>query len=152
MQASVGAPAVWEPSCIEDQLLVALVNLKRAFHAGGLANLPVEPGAFPVLHHLAISGSARQGQVAEALGLDASTVSRHVRTLIKSGLLTSTRDAEDGRAYVLSVAPAGIEFLSSHLESRRELVDRGTAHFSPAERDEFVRLLNKFTQALLAAE
>jgi DNA-binding MarR family transcriptional regulator len=135
----------WAPECTEDELLVALFAVKRGLVARSGS---VDPGAFPVLHHLAAGGPSRQGALAESLGLDASTISRHVRTLAADGMVDSARDPEDGRAAVLSIAEPGRRFLADHLRSRRATLSEATAHFTPEERAELVRLLNKLAAGL----
>ncbi len=136
---------VWRPECTEDELLVAFVAVKRGFQG---ASVGVDPGSFPLLHHLATAGPTRQGQLAEAIGLDASTVSRHVRALIDDGLVEATRDPQDGRAMVLDIAPAGQEYLAAHLTRNRQTLQAATASFSEAERAELIRLLQKLAANL----
>lgn len=135
----------WVPECTEDELLVAIVALKRGFLAHSVG---VDPGAFPVLHHLASSGPSRQTALAEALGLDASTVSRHVRALADGGLVEASRDPDDGRATLLSITDPGLRFLTDRLRAHRERLGAATSDFSPSERTELVRLLHKLAAAL----
>lgn len=124
---------------------MAFVAVKRGFQG---ASVGVDPGSFPILHHLAIAGPTRQGLLAEAIGLDASTVSRHVRALIEDGLVAATRDPHDGRAMVLDIAPAGQEFLAAHLTRNRQTLQSATATFSQSERTELIRLLQKLASNL----
>jgi DNA-binding MarR family transcriptional regulator len=49
---------------------------------------------------------------------------------------------------VLTLTELGASFLSQHLQLRREAMARGTAGFTPAERAELIRLLQKFNQAI----
>ena len=135
----------WAPECTEDELLVAMVNLKRAFHARSIG---VDPGAFPVLHHLAAHGPVRQNALADALGLDASTVSRHVRGLAAEGHVAVGRDPDDGRATLLSLTPSGRQYLEQRMQAHRSALQAATAEFDPAERAELVRLLHKLADAL----
>jgi DNA-binding MarR family transcriptional regulator len=137
----------WAPECTEDALLVAMFAVKRAFQARAVG---LDPGAFPVLHHLASAGPSRQGALAEALGLDASTVSRQVRTLVDEGLLSATRDPQDGRATVLAISQAGREQLVDRLRAHRASLQAATAAFTGQERDDLVRLLTKLADALTA--
>ncbi len=137
--------ASWVPECAEDELLVALVAVRRAMQASMAG---ADPGTFPVLHHLAATGPTRQGHLAEALGLDASTVSRHVRALVEDGLVQAERDPSDGRATVLSVAPAGERALVERLHRHREVLAVATSGFTAEERAELVRLLGKFADTL----
>jgi DNA-binding MarR family transcriptional regulator len=135
----------WVPECAEDELLVAIAAVKRGFQANAVG---VDPGAFPVLHHLAASGPSRQAALAEALGLDASTVSRHVRALVDERLVEASRDPDDGRATVLVISGPGMAFLMDRLRTHRETLRAATSDFTPSERTELVRLLHKLAAAL----
>ena len=135
----------WAPECTEDALLVAFIGVKRALRG---ASVGEDPGTFPILHHLATSGPTRQGHLADAIGLDASTVSRHVRVLIDEGHVAAGRDPQDGRASVLTISPGGLEHLAQRLHSHRETLAAATASFSPSERAELIRLLAKLAEHL----
>jgi len=135
----------WVPECAEDELLVAIAAVKRGFQAHSVG---IDPGTFPVLHHLAAAGPSRQAALAEALGLDASTVSRHVRALSDGGLVVATRDPDDGRATVLAITEPGMTFLMDRLRSHRETLRAATSDFTPSERTDLVRLLHKLAAAL----
>ncbi|HEX6888150.1 MAG TPA: MarR family winged helix-turn-helix transcriptional regulator [Candidatus Nanopelagicales bacterium] len=135
----------WSPECTEDELLVALVALKRAFAA---RTFGVDPGVFPVLHHLAVAGPSRLGSLAEAIGLDASTASRHVRALVADGLVDATRDPDDGRATVLCLTEAGRTRLAERLRASRSTLQAATRDFTAPERAELVRLIHKLAAEL----
>ena len=137
----------WAPECMEDELLLALFAVKRGMFA---RDRGFDPGAFPALHQLVASGPSRQGPLAEALGVDASTVSRQVRSLVDAGLVAASRDPHDGRATVLAATDAGRAYLVDHLRARRATLQAATAQFAPQERAELVRLLNKLAGALAA--
>ncbi|MGB7981859.1 MAG: MarR family winged helix-turn-helix transcriptional regulator [Candidatus Nanopelagicales bacterium] len=137
--------APWTPECTEDALLVAFIGVKRALR---VASVGADPGTFPILHHLAASGPTRQGHLAEVLGLDASTVSRHVRVLIDEGHVLASRDPQDGRASVLTISASGLAHLAQRLHSHRETLAAATASFSPSERAELIRLLAKLAEHL----
>jgi DNA-binding MarR family transcriptional regulator len=137
----------WAPECTEDELLLAFVAVKRGMLA---RDRGLDPGTFPALHQLAAFGPSRQGAIADALGVDASTVSRQVRALADAGLVESCRDPDDGRATLLSVTDAGRAHLVEHLRARRETLRAATADFTDHERHELVRLLHKLAAALAA--
>ena len=141
-------PAVsqtWRPECAEDELLVALFALKRAL---ATKNVGVDPGVYHVLHRLAASGPMRQGALAEQLGLDASTVSRHVRALVEDGLIDASRDPDDGRATVLAITSPGVERMASRLKAHRARLEAATSSFTSEERTELIRLLTRLAAAL----
>ena len=139
---------LWRPECREDEVLVAFASAKRAFASGSSG----DPGVFPVLHVLASSGPSRQGALAEVLGLDASTISRHVRTLVRSGEATATRDPEDRRATVLTITPAGREHLVDRMRGHRVRLAAALESFTEQERAELVRLLTNLAAALSGSE
>jgi predicted ArsR family transcriptional regulator len=101
-----------------------------------------------------ITGDTKHADVltAEALGLDASTVSRHVRSLVADGLVDASRDPGDGRATVLSITEPGRQFLAERLRAHRATLQSATAGFTGQERADLVRLLHKLAAALGAAE
>jgi len=135
----------WRPECPEDELLFAFVALKRAMAA---RTVGVDPGIYQVLHQLAVTGPVRQGALAELLGLDASTVSRHVRSLVKDGLIDASRDPADGRATQLSISDKGRARMTERLRLHRTRLQAATATFTPEERAELVRLLNTLAARL----
>lgn len=141
----LGVSETWRPECAEDELLVALFGLKRALQAKGAG---VDPGLYPVLHRLAASGPMRQRALADRLGLDASTVSRHVRTLVSEDLVAVSRDPDDGRATVLAITPTGRERMAARLASHRSRLQDATSTFTPDERAELIRLLTMLAAAL----
>ncbi len=139
---------LWRPECPEDEVLVAFASAKRAFAVGSSG----DPGVFPVLHVLASSGASRQGAVAESLGLDASTISRHVRTLVRSGEVTATRDPDDRRATVLTITPAGRAHLVERIRRHRVRLTAALESFTEQERAELARLLTNLAVALSGSE
>lgn len=139
----------WRPSCLEDELLIALVNVRRAFSNRAAGDgVVLDPGLFPLLHHLAVAGRMRQGQLAGAMRLDASTISRHVRSLVRDGLIQAAKDEVDARAVMLEITEQGRAALGADLVARRDVITAGSQEFSAAEKAELIRLLNKFTAAL----
>ena len=106
-----------------------------------------EPGTFWLLHSLRCQGAIRLTDLAAKLGLDASTVSRHITHLEKkSGLVERTPDPLDGRAQLLKISPKGRQLLDLGLARRRA---RLTGHFENWDRDDvetLERLLNRFVQ------
>ncbi len=68
------------------------------------------------------AGSPRVSELADAMGLDLSTVSRQVSSLRRLGLLEAVPDATDGRSQRLTATPAGVAVL--HAERRRRQTSR----------------------------
>src|SRR5215472_18901611 len=66
-----------------------------------------EPAAFAVLATLCRGAAARPSDLAAAVRLDLSTISRHVQTLEADGYLVKARDPRDGRSCRLKATAAG---------------------------------------------
>jgi DNA-binding MarR family transcriptional regulator len=75
----------------------------------------------------------RSRDLAEHAGLDPSTVSRAVATLVAQGLLTREADPHDGRATLLVVTPAGRAELSDALRWYDDLLTHALAGWSADE-------------------
>jgi DNA-binding MarR family transcriptional regulator len=68
-------------------------------------------GDIVTLGVLEARGSIRPGQVAAALNVDPSVISRQLVTLAKLDLITRGTDPEDGRAELITITPQGRERL-----------------------------------------
>ncbi len=104
-----------------------------------------------LLHKLALTPGARVADLADSCGLDASTASRHVRTLEDAGLLTRLGDPDDRRAARLSLTKAGQDALDRALRIRGDLVTKATAHWSDADQRRLAELLTRLSGDLAAA-
>ncbi|MGH8869687.1 MAG: MarR family winged helix-turn-helix transcriptional regulator, partial [Actinomycetes bacterium] len=68
---------------------------------------PLDRAAVAVLARIADDGPLRVSDAASALGLDLSTVSRQVQTLVDGGFATKEPDPADRRASLVSATGAG---------------------------------------------
>lgn len=62
---------------------------------------------YSLLSHVVKLGPLRAGELAAAMRLDASTLSRNLQPLIERGLLRLEPDSNDARSKVVSVTPGG---------------------------------------------
>ena len=79
----------------------------------------LDGAAYGLLALLQDTGPLRASDLVARLGLDKSTVSRQVSTLVALGLVTREADPADGRAQVLSTSPEGAARLSRIRDARR---------------------------------
>jgi DNA-binding MarR family transcriptional regulator len=86
-----------------------------------MAGHNLELAAFYVLAQLA-EGPRRMRDLADALALDKSTVSRQVQRLEAGHLVTRTRHPTDGRGWVLSITPEGLDVLARQRRARRAVI------------------------------
>ncbi|MGN9789327.1 MarR family winged helix-turn-helix transcriptional regulator [Nonomuraea sp. ZG12] len=94
-----------------------------------------------VLHR---AGPLRVSQLAEVLGLDRTTVTRHLDDLESRGLVTRQPDERDRRAMMVSLTATAQEFLDDLRVRNRALIRRICADWTREERAAFGLLLPRF--------
>ena len=125
-------------------LMMALGRQLRQRQPGDV----VDYSAFPILKLLSHQGPMRLSALASALGLDASTVSRHARQLEDRGLLVRTGDPDDGRASRVALSAQGDACLARGFETRRLLLTHALDGWSDEERETLRTLLHRLVQNL----
>jgi DNA-binding MarR family transcriptional regulator len=110
--ASTGTPAGAEPDDDFVRLereIALLLRRSRAISArlAGKLHRDLDGAAYGLLALLQDAGPLRASDLVSRLGLDKSTVSRQVATLVDLGLVERTADPADGRAQVLTPSSEG---------------------------------------------
>ncbi|WP_370376091.1 MarR family winged helix-turn-helix transcriptional regulator [Catenulispora sp. GAS73] len=105
-----------------------------------------EIGMMSVLSSVAAHGPARLSKVAQHVGLDPSTVSRHVQNLERAGLLQKAADPTDRRATQLHVTAAGLARLEEAWRRRAALIRDGLSQWAPEDLRRFRVLLERFAE------
>jgi DNA-binding MarR family transcriptional regulator len=72
-----------------------------------LAEVPLQPSGWTIITVLNREGGLRVSQLAAALGVDQSTVSRQLKPLYAAGLVSRTEDPQDRRGAIVASTPAG---------------------------------------------
>src|ERR1700730_1049829 len=85
-----------------------------------------------------------QISVARLLGLDRSTTGMVIKTLEKAGLIGRAVGARDRRRASLTLTRAGERMLERLAEPAQRAQTRVLSAFAPAERAQFLALLDKF--------
>jgi DNA-binding MarR family transcriptional regulator len=135
------------------ELVVALLTVARRLRSR-LPEGRFDPAMMFVLHHVQAGGSLRVSALAEALGLDTSTASRHVRQLELGGLLARTGDPDDRRASRVRLTRRGRGALERAMRARAARLDRALADWSEEDRATLTTLMTRLADSLdrLAAE
>ena len=112
----------------------------------------LEGSGLAVLMHLVTSGPLRTSALAERLGLDHSTASRHVAVLERSGHVERVRDPDDGRAFLLRATEAGTRAFADTRALRDSLVARVLEDWTPAQVADFAASLARFNDAVVGLD
>jgi DNA-binding MarR family transcriptional regulator len=136
------------PDTAEDALMSLLMALGRRMRQRQPGDA-IDYSAFPILKLLSHQGPMRLSALAHALGLDASTVSRHARQLEDRGLLERTGDPDDGRASRVAISEAGNDCLARAFESRRLLMSAAMEGWTDDERQTLRGLLHRLVESLM---
>ncbi len=120
------APTITDPAAHEAHVAlereVALLLRRARAIQGRLASelhRGLDGAAYGLLVLLDDAGPLRASDVVVRLGLDKSTVSRQVASLVDAGLVDRVADPDDGRAQVLSTSVEGHRRLSEIRDARR---------------------------------
>ena len=133
---------------IEQQMTVLLRRVQRIHLATTSGEVNLERSAYGIMCKLADDGPQRLGALAQAFGLDPSTITRQVQALEETGLAHRETDPTDRRASLLDLTSHGREVLDETRTRRREAFFRAMAEWDDSDREEFGRLLAKFNADL----
>jgi DNA-binding MarR family transcriptional regulator len=136
-----------EPATVEDALMVAMARVGRRFRQQ-LPGDDLDFSTLILLKTVAHLGPMRVSAIASALDLDASTVSRHVKSLEDRDLLGRTSDPDDRRASRVGISPHGLAGIEASATRRRELIGSLLADWSDADRESLRRLLHQLALSL----
>jgi DNA-binding MarR family transcriptional regulator len=123
--------------------LSALLRGLRSLHGHVLARADVrcEVAGAAVLGQLELLGPVRLTELAQALGLDPSSVSRQVSALERAGWVTRADDPTDRRAQRLQLTAAGSEVVAAITRERATVLERLTPDWSGHDLEELTGLL-----------
>lgn len=133
-----------EQATLEEMVFAATVLVGRQLrqrHPGD----EIEFSSLAMLRAVEQHGPLRLSALATALHLDASTVSRQVRTLEERGLLERTTDPGDGRANLVAITPDGLRCLEDGATRRRDLIAERLADWDAVDRAALHRLLERLS-------
>lgn len=128
-------------------LVMALFSTVRRMRAQGTGE-PIDIPSIYVLQMVMVNPDIRLSELAGHVGLDASTVSRHVRGLEAVGYLTRMPDPHDKRASRVRLSDAGTDVITAALRTRAEMITAAMADWSVEDRARFTELAVRFATDL----
>lgn len=108
----------------------------------------LDRSGYLLLHTLGTHGPRNVHALAEALGLDASTVTRQVVALERQGHVHRARDPRDGRAVVVEATGSGLAELAAHRVARTDLYAGVLGGWSRLDRALLAELLGRLNADL----
>lgn len=133
---------------LEPELASLVRRLEMTYRRRGY---PMERAHYLLLS-LLLDGEKSSAELAEALGLDHSTVVRQVAAVEERGYATRVPHPRDGRSMLLRATPEAAAAVAAMRRTRCERLDRLLADWPEAEREQFGTLLARFNAALVRAE
>jgi DNA-binding MarR family transcriptional regulator len=128
------------------ELLDTLMGVGRRFRRPS-AGATVDAGSFWLLKSLLGDRPVRPTDLAASMGLDISTISRHLAQLHRAGLVERSPDPDDRRAQRVQLSPTGRAAVDTALAARRALLERSLGDWT----DEDVEQLHRLTTRMLAS-
>ena len=131
-----------------------LLRRSRAISARLASELhpDLDGAAYGLLSLLQDAGPLRASELVTRIGLDKSTVSRQVTSLVALGLVDRSADPEDGRALVLTPSAEGSARLARIREARRARWEADMAGWPVEDVARLAELLGRFNRLREARE
>ncbi|MDQ1585226.1 MAG: hypothetical protein QOJ90_822 [Actinomycetota bacterium] len=111
---------------------------------------PMDRAAYLLLRRLDADGPQRVAELATALGLDGSTVTRQLTTLEGAGHVRRSAHPTDARATLVTATSAGRRAMDALRRHRQERIALLLDGWSPRERSELARVVGHLNEALRA--
>jgi DNA-binding MarR family transcriptional regulator len=108
----------------------------------------LDRAAYVILRHLQQDGPQNVSALAARLNLDGSTVTRQVTALQRDGLVERHPDPRDGRGTVIEPTQKGLAQVDAVRQARRALYDKVLHDWSPAQRADLARALERLTLSI----
>lgn len=131
-----------------EDMVRALSQVLRSFKQRAGQELTVQHAAVGVLYCAAERDKPRPSDVATAMRLDLSTVSRHIQALERDGYLLRTGDPADRRACRLAVTPQGRAVLDQMREQRIADLSQAVAGWTARDRAALCGLLGRLAEGM----
>lgn len=112
------------------------------------SGVEIDRAGYLVLRRIQLDGATRITDLADVMGVEPSTVSRHVHTLEGRGWLRREAHPCDGRVSMVDITADGTELVEQMEVERHRILDRTLSHWSDVEIDRFVELFDRFANDL----
>jgi DNA-binding MarR family transcriptional regulator len=139
---------------VEERVLALILRANRARIYEDMlrgAGVDMDKALYPVLSAAAAIGPARVSQIAELIGLNPTTASRHLASLGEMGLISRSSSDLDGRAAAVELTGAGRSAVRKLRTARRRLFAELLDDFDDEDLERFGGDLAKLFKAFEVA-
>jgi len=133
---------------IEQQLTILLRRVQRIHLVTSTGEVALDRSAYGIMCRLVDEGGQRLGSLAQAFGLDPSTITRQVQALEQAGWVERRADPADRRAVLLEMTDEGREVLVTTRRRRREWLRVVLSEWPAEDLEQFGRLLEQFNLSI----
>ena len=133
---------------IEQQLTMLLRRTQRIHFTTAAGEVELDRSGYGIMCRLHDEGAQRLSALAQAFGLDPSTITRQVQALEGSGLVRREVDPTDRRASLLDLTEEGRKVLTETREHRRARLQEALDDWSAQDLEDFGRLLEQFNSSI----
>jgi DNA-binding MarR family transcriptional regulator len=112
------------------------------------AGVPLDRAAYAALCRVHEAGPLRLSELAARMGVDASTASRQVQQLERTGLVGRVGDPADRRASLLELTAEGDRVLAKMRQARRASLAQVLGGWSRADRRKLATVLTRLVDDL----
>jgi DNA-binding MarR family transcriptional regulator len=120
--------------------------VQRTVHRG--TGTLLSPNETHLLSHLAEGPAQRMSSLADRQGVDRSTMSLQIRSLVQRGLIERTPDPTDRRASLIALSEEGREVLEEYVARASQILERTVRGWSDEELERFEQDLSRFAADL----
>ncbi|PXA64422.1 hypothetical protein CVS29_14825 [Arthrobacter psychrochitiniphilus] len=110
----------------------------------------LDPGAIKMVTMLSTQGPQRPSLLSRNMVTGPSNVSKIAQRLMAAGLAEKISDPDDARAHQFALTESGYQVASTFVRAGSGLVDDLLHGWSPTERDELLRSLQKLERSTMA--
>jgi DNA-binding MarR family transcriptional regulator len=129
------------------RLLLALLTISRRLKPR-TSDGRLDRASVAVLHYVSAKAPLRLSELAKCMGLDSSTVSRHVSHLEEGGYLTRSGDPDDRRASRVLLTGKGRAILDEATRAQAAIVDQAVADWPEEDRDRLTSLMTRLASSV----
>jgi DNA-binding MarR family transcriptional regulator len=105
--------------------------------------VPLDRAAVVILRELSAAGAVRLGELANALRVEASTITRQVQKLTRAGYVKRIPDPSDNRAQIIVLTSSGNAAAAQVAAQAGQGISAALAHWAPSDLHQLATLLGR---------